>query len=294
MIVTSHAPKFKAYVLAIIGSMCYGLNPLFALPLYEDGMSALAVLFYRYLFALIMIGGLMLVKRESFAINRKQAGLTVVMGFFFAACSLSLFQSFKHMDAGIASTILFTYPLFVAGIMWAVFKEKAGKATWISLGLALAGIGLLYKTDGGTLSLVGLGLVLLSSLTYAVYLVGVNRSVLKTMPALKLTFYVMLTGVILFFVLLRGGMDLPALSTPSMWINAVGLGLFPTLMSLVLVTRSIHVIGSTAASIIGAMEPLTALAVTMLFFGSRITVANGFGIALILAAVVLVVISDKD
>lgn len=281
--------KLTGYILAIIGSMCYGLNPLFALPLYDTGLRPLSVLFYRYVIAAAMIAVMMLLKRESFSLTKKEALLSGAMGLFFGVSSCCLFYSFKYMDAGIASTILFTYPLFVAVIMWAFFHEKAGAATWGSLGLALCGIGLLYKTDGQTLSTVGIVLVLLSSLTYALYLIGVNRSVLHSMPALKLTFYASISGAMLFIILMRGGYDLQPLTGAVMWRDAIGLALFPTFLSMVLVTKAIHTIGSTPASIIGALEPITALAVTMLVFGSRLTIANAFGVALILSAVILVV-----
>ena len=95
------------------------------------------------------------------------------------------------MDAGIASTILFVYPVLVAIIMAVVFKEKVSPVTMFSIALAFVGISLLCKSPGGqTLSLVGITFVFLSSLSYAIYIVGVNRSSLKDMPIAKLTFYV--------------------------------------------------------------------------------------------------------
>lgn len=93
------------------------------------------------------------------------------------------------MDAGIASTILFVYPVMVALIMFLFFHEKVSLLTVFCILLALSGIGLLYKGEGGeTLSLVGMLLVILSSLSYAVYIVGVNHSTLKLMSTAKLTF----------------------------------------------------------------------------------------------------------
>ena len=94
------------------------------------------------------------------------------------------------MDAGIASTILFVYPVLVAVIMAVFFKEKVSVITAVSIALAFVGISLLYKGEGGkTLSLIGVLLVFISSLTYAIYIIGVNRSSLKDMPTAKLTFY---------------------------------------------------------------------------------------------------------
>ena len=109
----------------------------------------------------------------------------------FAASSITYYQSFHFMDAGIASTILFVYPVIVAVIMASFFKEKVTASTVISIILALVGIGLLYRGDAGiSLSTMGVLLVMVSSLTYAVYIVIVNQSSIR-MSSLKLTFYVL-------------------------------------------------------------------------------------------------------
>ena len=286
--------RAKGYTLAIIGSMCYGLNPLFALPLYDKGVDPVSVLLYRYAFAVLLIGLLLIIKGEGFKIKRKEFLMSMAMGLFFALSSLFLFLSFKEMDAGIASTILFTYPLFVVLMMAAFFKEKTGIATWISLLCAGSGIALLYEGDGGTLSTYGIILVLLSAVTYAVYLVGVNRSVLHSLPTLKLAFFATLSGAVLFLIISILGSGIARLTTWEMWGNAFGLSFFTTFLSLALLTSSIHIIGSTPASIIGALEPITALVVSLTVFGGSLTVGNCIGIALIITAVVVIVKFGKN
>ena len=104
----------RGYLLGAIAAASYGLNPLFALPLYEAGVGVDSVLFYRYLLAVVMMGALMLVRRQSFALARRDILPLVVLGLLFSFSSLLLFQSYKYMDAGIASTILFLYPVVVA------------------------------------------------------------------------------------------------------------------------------------------------------------------------------------
>ena len=107
--------------------------------------------------------------------------------------------------------------------------------------MAFVGISLLYKGEGGkTLSLIGVLLVFISSLTYAIYIIGVNRSSLKDMPTAKLTFYALLFGLSVFVVRLKFCTHLDPISTPWLWINPIGLALFPTVISLVAMTKSIH------------------------------------------------------
>jgi drug/metabolite transporter (DMT)-like permease len=283
--------RARGYIEGVIASVSYGLNPLFALPLYATGMLVDSVLFYRYAFAILLLAVMMKVSKQSFALKRNEILPLVVMGLLFSLSSLFLFQSFRYMDAGIASTILFVYPIIVAVIMAVFFKEKLSLLKMLSITIAFIGISLLYEGEGGvTLSLLGVVYVLLSSLVYALYIVGVNHSVLKDMPGLKLTFYAILFGFSIYVVRLRGGMDLQPLTTFSQWFNAFGLALFPTLISLVAITKSIHHIGSTPAAILGALEPLTALVVGVMVFDERLTSTNMVGIVMVLVSVTMIIV----
>lgn len=285
---------FKGFAYGAIAAASYGLNPLFALPLYADGMGADSVLFYRYAFGLVMLGVMMLVQKQSFALRRCEVLPLVIMGLLFSFSSLTLFLSYNYMDAGIASTILFVYPVLVAILMAVFFKEKVSPITMISIALAFTGISLLYQGEGGqTLSLTGVTLVFISSLTYALYIIGVNRSVLKDMPIAKLTFYVLLFGLSVYMIRLKFCTQLDVVSQPVLWINPVCLALFPTVISLVAMTKSIHYIGSTPAAILGALEPLTAICCGVLVFGERLTPRIILGIVLILIAVTLIILGKS-
>lgn len=281
---------FKGYLLGIIGSACYGLNPLFALPLYQKGLSPDSVLFYRYFFAIILLAMLMKYHGQSFALKRNEILPLAIMGILFSISSLTLFMSYNYMDAGIASTILFLYPIMVAVISALVFHEKLSLMTIIAIVLAFWGISMLNENGSGKpLNFMGLLLVALSALSYAIYLIGVNRSVLKSMPTEKLTFYSILFGISIYLIRLNFLTDLQPLNTPFMWMNAIGLALLPTVISLVTITASIHLIGSTPTSILGALEPVTALVCGVLVFGELLTFKNIIGILMVLSAVTVIV-----
>ena len=281
--------KSRGCVLGAVAAASYGLNPLFTLPLYEAGMGVDSVLFYRYLLAAAMLGALMLVRRQSFAVRRRDLVPLAVMGLLFSFSSLFLFESYNHMDAGIASTILFLYPVLVAVIMAVGFHEKVSRITMLSILLAFTGIAMLYKGGGEPLSFLGVALVFLSSLCYAVYIVGVNRSSLRGLPTEKLTFSALLFGLSVYVVRLRFCADLQAIPTPGLWINAVSLALFPTIVSLVTMAAAIRAIGSTPTAILGALEPLTALFFGVVVFGERLTLRIVLGVVLILVAVTLII-----
>jgi drug/metabolite transporter (DMT)-like permease len=201
------------------------------------------------------------------------------------------------MDAGIASTILFLYPILVALIMTFIFKEKLSPVTIFCLLMATAGIGLLYKgEDGATLSLVGTILVIISALTYAIYIVGINRTRLKKMNTIKVTFYVLLFGWSLFAVrsMIDGGILSPPADKWFLWGNLLALGLLPTAISLLTTTIAIQHIGSTSTAILGALEPATAIFFGITVFNETLTFRETCGLVLIIVAVCIVVIArDK-
>lgn len=283
--------KTKGFACGAVAAATYGMNPLFTLPLYGAGMSVDSVLFYRYAFAVLILGVMMKLQGQSFVLKKNEILPLVVGGLLFSASSLLLFMSYKHMDAGIASTILFVYPVMVAVIMFLFFHEKVSIITLFCILLALAGIGLLYKGGGGeTLSLLGMLLVVLSSLSYAIYIVGVNHSTLKTMSNAKLTFYALLFGLSLYVVRLNFGTELQAIPSSSAWVNVLAMAFLPTVISLVCTAISIHSIGSTPTAILGALEPVTALFFGVLIFGEQLTPRVILGVLMILGAVSFIVV----
>ena len=287
---TNMNTKTKGYILGTIAAATYGMNPLFALPLYKAGMNPESVLFFRYMLAIPILAVMIKARGRSFNINRKETMTLIVMGLLVAISSLTLFQSYNYMEAGIASTILFVYPIMVALIMSLVFKEKLTMMTGLCLLLALGGISMLYKGgDGTTLSLTGTLLALASALTYAIYIVGINQTVLKSTATLTVTFYVLVFGVTLFIIRLLTG---TALTTPDkwyLWLNVLALSVFPTAISFLCTTSAIQYIGSTPTAILGALEPVTAIIFGITIFGERMTLRESIGIVMILIAVTLVI-----
>ena len=285
---------FKGLAFGAAGAIAYGMNPLFTLPLYEEGLTPDSVLFYRYAGAVVFLFLLMRARRTPFGIVRREIFPLAALGALVSASSLCLFFSYNFMAAGIASTLLFVYPVMVALIMTFCFREKFSALTGASIALTCAGVALLYRGgDGAALSLPGIGLVMLSALTYAVYIVCVNKTSLNTMDAVKLTFYAMLFGAFLYVFRLNFLSELQWLPSWRALANATLLALLPTGVSFVCVARAIGFIGSTPTAILGALEPVTAVLFGVLVFGEILTPRLSLGIALIILAVILVVAGKR-
>ena len=288
--------KLKGYILAAVSAATYGMNPLFALPLYAEGMDPDSVLFFRYMFAIPVLGLMLKLRGRDFGISRADALPLLGFGILFALSSLTLFQSYNYMDAGIASTLLFIYPILVAIIMATLFKERLSKQTILCIIVTLCGIALLYSNDdGSTLSLMGVMLVFASAISYAIYIVGINKTSLRNVATLKISFYVLTFGSLLFLsrLLITHDFQVPSTDEWRLWINILCLAVFPTVLSLVCTTKAIQYIGATPTAILGALEPVTAVVIGVSVFGEVITSRIAIGLLLIIISVTFV-ISDGN
>ena len=151
-----------------------------------------------------------------------------------------------------------------------------------------------YQGDGNKpLSTVGIIFVLLSSLSYAIYIVGVNRSSLKTLPTTKLTFYAILFGLSVYIVRLNFCTELQIIPSPLLWADVLALAILPTAVSLICTALAIQSIGSTPTAILGALEPVTALFFGVLLFHEKLTPRLMVGILMIITAVTLIIIGKS-
>ncbi|MCR5588970.1 MAG: DMT family transporter [Bacteroidales bacterium] len=286
-----HSKKLIGILCAIGAAVCYGTNPLGALNLYTEGMNTPSVLFYRFGLAWIIIALVMCFRKESLRVDRREFRTLTALGLLFIGSSLTLYLSFHLMPAGVASTILFTYPVMTAAIMALFFRERIKFATVLSIVLSLIGVVLLYWGDnGGTLHLGGVILVLVSALTYALYIIVVDKSPLA-MSSFKINFYVLFycaAGMALFALLSGQPLMLPP--TPRAWLWVSWLAVVPAIMALVMMVYAAKYIGSTPTAILGALEPTTAVLIGVFVFDEPFSVRLLMGIILILAAVTIVVL----
>lgn len=286
----------KGLLYGAVASSSYGTNPLFALQLYSAGIDTNSVLFYRYALAVFIYGGwLKFIKKTSLKLEKYEIFPLIFLGLLFSLSSLTLFGAFKYIDAGIACTILFIYPVLVALIMALFFKEKLTKTVVGSIMLISVGIILLYKNGGGNgLNLRGVIIVLASALLYAIYMVGVKTiKAVKNMGSEKMSFYVMLFGLLVYIVNLKFCTQLQMLNRPILWVYAIGLALLPTIISIETINIAIKIIGSTKTAILGALEPLTAVFFGVVVFHEHLSFRICVGILFVLFGVMQIILQKK-
>lgn len=281
----------KGFICGILAAMAYGTNPLFSLNLLKIGIDVETILFYRFAVAALTLGLFIVLNGKSLIIPRRTILPLLLAGVIFAMSSQTLYQSFLYMDAGIACSILFVYPILVAIIMALFFHERASWITYGCIFIALTGIFLLYQGDGNvSLSTTGLLLVIASSFFYAIYIVGVDHSILKTVPSGRMTFWVLVAGTLTFFVCTGFGTKLHPLElSTNCFTNVLGVALVPTVIPILFINVAIKNIGPTYSAIIGALEPVTAMAIGVCVFDEKLTVRIVIGAALIFFAVITIV-----
>ena len=284
--------KVKGFMYGVATSVTFGLIPLFTLPLMQKGMASDSILFYRFITATAALALMMIVKKESFRVSWRDLAVIVLLAVFYTASSMFLLYGYEAMGAGVATTLHFTYPVFVTLLMFALFREKASWVTWTAVVLAIAGVAKL-SLNGTELKLdpVGVGVVLLSAVGYASYIIAVNKSRVRDMHSRKLAFYVFVFTTLMFAVKNGLGGGVQPLPDAVSAVNVVLLAVAPTVISNITLLLAVHNIGGTLTSILGALEPVTAVCIGAMVFGEEFTLSEAVGITLILVAVVLVILN---
>lgn len=281
--------QHRGFLYGALAAICYGTNPLGALYLYKAGFTPGSVLFYRFAGASILSALFILLLRKNFRIPRENIPYIVFLGFLFAASALCLYLSFLFMDAGVASTLLFSYPIMVAIFMAIFFKEKLQKKTVVSIFLAISGVTLLMRTsDGSVLSPAGIALVFFSSLAYAIYIIIAARMP-KPIGALKMNMYIFAVCALclLVYSLCAPGHSIHPVENLREFAWLFQLAFVPSLLSLIFMQKALRTIGSTPTAILGALEPVTAVCIGVGVFHETLSARLVAGIILILYSVTL-------
>ena len=285
--------KIKGYALAIISAVSYGLIPLFVLPIKAAGFSLDTTLFYRFFISALFILAYLLYTKESLKVNRKEFFILLTLGLFYALSADLLFLGYDYLSPGVASTILFVYPVIVALIMVFWFKEKINKLTIISLAITLFGILILSAKDSLLdIRFLGLFITLLCAAFYAFYIVIVNKAKISG-SGTKITFYSLLFSSVYYLIKALIAKESLAIPDTALLFNFILFALVTTVFSVLALVHAIKIIGSTPTSILGALEPVVAVGISVILFGEDPTLNLITGVLLILAGVIINIVADS-
>ena len=284
----------KGYLFALVSALTYGMIPLFMIPLKKWGFFSVdTALFYRFLIAAILIlGYFVFYQKESVKINLKEGIIFSILGLFYALSAEFLFIAYDFLSPGIASTIFFIYPIMVALILGIFFKEKITLATTISLVIVVVGVGVLSIKDNFEINYIGLFVSLLGALMYALYMIIVNKTKIKA-SGVKVSFYSMVFASLFFLVktlILGNSVVIPSLEIGT---HLALFSLITTVLSVVSLVYAIKFIGSTPTAIMGAVEPVVAVMISVGLFDEALTFSLIAGVIIIISGVLIDVVFNK-
>lgn len=284
------------YPAGIITGVTYGLNPLFAVPLMNNGASIESILFFRYTFAVVLLAAFLILTRQSFRITARQAGVLLALGLLYTSSSIFLFEAYNYIASGLATTLIFLYPVLVAIIM-VFLRVVPSWPVWLSIAATFGGVIIMTQGSGGdSLNPIGIALSLGSALVYALFIVIINRSkAIAQISNTLLTFYSLTVGAIVFLGKISFS-DAPisaGITTGGDWLNLAGLALLPTIVSTATLAIATRNIGATKASVLGVFEPITAILIGTLMFAEPLTTNILLGIGIAIVAVTFMISVTK-
>ena len=284
------------YPAGIITGVTYGLNPLFAVPLMNNGASIESILFFRYTFAVVLLAAFLILTRQSFRITARQAGVLLALGLLYTSSSIFLFEAYNYIASGLATTLIFLYPVLVAIIM-VFLRVVPSWPVWLSIAATFGGVIIMTQGSGGdSLNPVGIALSLGSALVYALFIVIINRSkAIAQISNTLLTFYSLTVGAIVFLgkISFSEAPISAGITTGGDWLNLAGLALLPTIVSTATLAIATRNIGATKASVLGVFEPITAILIGTLMFGEPLTTNILLGIGIAIVAVTFMISVTK-
>lgn len=280
---------------ASISSASFGFSPLFSLALIAAGLSNLDVLSYRWSVAAIVLVIYALSKKKSLRLNSfDEVWKIILLSALRAITSITLLIGYANIASGIASTINFMYPVVVTLCMMIFFGEQKSWINIGAIGLSLLGVYLMASGDGlrveGGDTALGLTCSLISALSFAAYYIVMKRAKADKIEVVKLTTWIMLMSAIYFIAanfMFNGKMTI--VTDGKLWISILGLGLWATMVSNFTGVKAVRRIGPTLTSIMGALQPLTAVILGVAFLDEHLSVKTVIGIGLIMAAVMIIV-----
>ena len=281
--------KIKGIVFTALSALLFGITPALVSMSYDLGSTPETLTFYRNLLVLPVLAAVMGIRRISFRLPLRTLGTIVLVGVLGRGITtLLLYSSYVYIGVGTATTLHFLYPVFVAGICRLFFHERIGTARLIALALACGGIA--FFLDGSDGALNGFVLAVVSGLTYAFYIVGMDKKGLKSLDTNVVSFYMAaaVSAAMLLYNLPTGKIVfvLPPAALGLTFVVALGTSLF----AVALLQMGLRYLDATTAAILSLLEPIFGSLCGIFWLGEPFSPAKAIGSLLVLAGVTFLVV----
>ncbi|MBR5284382.1 MAG: EamA family transporter [Clostridia bacterium] len=286
--------KRKGDLLAILSACMFGLSPLWVTAFARGGGNSMMMALLRNIFFLPVSAFLLYRSGQPLfqKLPRKTLGKILLLSAGGSGLTqLLLFASYSFMASGVCTTVHFIYPLFVFLLGAVFYGEKLSRRSILCLALCMVGLCCFYPR-GGEISMTGLIIALASGLTYAFYMVYLDKGGFEGISPLQMQFWLALcnAGLMLICCMVSGNLTFDL--TPTAWLlgivasQVLGFGV-------VLCQMGIKAIGAGRAALLSTFEPITSLVVGVLFMQEHLDPIAILGAAIILASVTIVSLPEK-
>ncbi len=284
------SPKVLGIIEALLSATFFGLIPILFLPIYAAGITAEANLIYRFAFAALMMLIPIKLKKHSLQLPLKTHISIALGGFSYYLAALFLYSSLTHIASGVTVTIFFTNPIFVMLVMAIFYKEKIEPYKIILSLTALGGIALfsgVFQSDI-VLNPTGIFLALLSSMSFAFYVLALFKLQCAQATKESISFYIFFYCALFAYIysIVSDTFVLP--TTPFVWLLLVLSALITAILPNVLLMTAMKKIGSVLATVLGVMEPITAVLIGILVFDEVFDMNIVLGIIIVIVSVMLI------
>lgn len=276
----------KGYIYTALSAIIFGLMPLLTKIIIARGATSLTIPFFRVFYVTIVLFFVLKIKKIDLYLEKRDLLSAILISIFGSGLTIIILnESYNYVDTGIATSLHFLYPLFVAILCCFFYGEKLIKKKIISLSFALVGIICFMSKGNG--SLFGYFLAITSGLTYAFYLVKMDKTGLVKMNALKLSFYLALFTTIEIFTMNLFMQDVVFKMDALSYGLLLVLALSSSFLATVLLQKGVLLLGSTRASFICLLEPVTSMIVGILWLNEALTFNKGLGgLAIIISLII--------
>lgn len=276
------------FLLAAGGTLLYSGKAILAKYQYQYGLDVLDVVALRLALSLPLFVALAVheTRRARVPLTRRDVGLILLLGTLAYLASLLDFWGLQYVPVSLERLILFLNPTFVLLLGLFVFRHRVARNEWWAVAVSYAGMVLVFverlRVDGEYLAL-GSGLVLLSALTYAVYL-ALSGQLVQRIGALRLVAWAMLVSTaatLIHYGLAREPAHLLQLPAPAYGyavVNAVFCAFLPITMTMAAIAR----IGAGNVAQLAALGPVSLLFLGSWLLGETVTPLQVLGTTVVL------------
>ena len=275
----------EGLLLCLASAVGFGAMAIFAKEAYATGLDVTTLLALRFTMAAVLLWAIVAVRRSGVGDLRALtlggvlglAGYSIQAGLYFGALT--------HIEAGLTSLLLYTYPALVTVVAIALRRESADRRRLGALAVASGGVALVLAGGGvGDLDPVGVAMALGAAVFYTGYILISDGIVAGTPPvAFAASVCTGAASAFLVVVLVRGAV-VPTTEGLA-WTSA--LAVFSTVMPIVCFFAGLALVGPSTASIVSTIEPPVTVGLAWLVFSETLGTVQLVGGALVFSAVVL-------